>query len=111
MSGQKWAQKRAQRSLLSAPEFWVRRSRSRSHFYSGAALALPHLLWVRRSERRTQVRALCNTLPQILEVQLENGKLLHSMRKGDGEVTCLKLQRIIVELQQEFINDDLLSEN
>ena len=50
-------------------------------------------------------------VPQILEVQLENGKLLHSMRKGDGEVTCLKLQRIIVELQQEFINDDLPSEN
>ena len=50
-------------------------------------------------------------VPQILEVQLENGKLLHSMRKGDGEVTSLKLQRIIVELQQEFINDDLPSEN
>ena len=71
MSGQKWAQERAQRSLLSAPEFWVRRSRSRSQFFPGAALALPHLFWVRRSERRTQERALCNTLTVIFAVCLD----------------------------------------
>ena len=49
-------------------------------------------------------------VPKILEVQIENGKLLHSMSKGDGEVTHLKLQRIIEVLQHEFIHDDLPSQ-